>query len=226
VTNGERSCARGPRLLAAAVAASLTLVASPHAPAFGTGGEEARFVSLTNGARANAALAAYAVSYDLVSLARRHSQEMASRHTIYHNSRLTSDVCCWRAVGENVGMGPDVDSIHRAFMSSADHRSNILDRDFTQIGVGTAHDENGRLYVTEVFRQPYSAPPPPPPPVVRRPRRPAPVPRRVAPPAPPSERVVLLHRLTVARAIVAKARPRTPVAHALTYVKVMTALAG
>ena len=201
-------------------AATLTLVAATT-PASATA-EEGRFVSRANAERARYGLPYYAVAADLVSVARRHSVEMASRHTIYHNSRLGSDVSGWRAVGENVGMGGDVDSIHDAFMRSSSHRSNILDHDFTQIGVGTAHDNKGILYVTEVFRQPWTASAPAPAPRPQAPRRTTTL--RVTAPAPPDPRVVLNRKLGAARRIAAREKPRTAVDHAFTYVQVVTAL--
>src|SRR5204862_1717148 len=56
--------------------------------------------------------------------------------------------------GENVGVGPNVDSLEDAFMNSPEHRANILDSDYTEIGIGTAVGKDGRLYVTQDFRQP------------------------------------------------------------------------
>jgi uncharacterized protein YkwD len=38
-------------------------------------------------------------------------------------------------------------------MASAPHRANILDRDYTQVGVG-AIVRDGRVWVAEVFRRP------------------------------------------------------------------------
>jgi hypothetical protein len=79
---------------------------------------------------------------------------MASSQTLYHNPSLTSQVQNWQAVGENVGEGPTVSDIHNAFMQSPEHRANILDHDFTQVGVGVSVDKNGIIWVTEDFRQP------------------------------------------------------------------------
>jgi peptidoglycan hydrolase-like protein with peptidoglycan-binding domain len=56
-------------------------------------------------------------------------------------------------VGENVGYGPDALTVHAAFMNSAPHRANILDRDYTEVGIG-AVTVNGRVWVAEVFRRP------------------------------------------------------------------------
>ena len=63
---------------------------------------------------------------------------MASSNTLKHNPNLTSQVKGWHYVGENVGVGGDVSSLHAAFMASAPHKANILDKDYTQIGVGVA----------------------------------------------------------------------------------------
>src|SRR4051794_17156861 len=110
-----------------------------------------------NAARQASGLAPYAVASDLASVARNHSQQMASQQSLYHNPSLTTQVQNWQAVGENVGEGPSVSDIHTAFMNSPEHRANILDHDFTQVGVGVAVDKNGIIWVTEDFRQPMSS---------------------------------------------------------------------
>jgi uncharacterized protein YkwD len=118
---------------------------------------ESEFIAKMNAARQSAGLAPYAVASDLTSVARSHSAHMASSGSLYHNPSLTSDVSNWQAVGENVGEGPNVDDIHTAFMNSPEHRANILDHDFTQVGVGVSVDKNGIIWVTEDFRQPMSS---------------------------------------------------------------------
>ena len=112
------------------------------------------FVSDTNSARASHGLSSYSVASDLTSVAQQHAESMARNQSLYHNSSLGSDVCCWRSVGENIGEGQSESQIENAFMNSAPHRENILSSSFTQIGVGTATDSNGTLWVDEVFRQP------------------------------------------------------------------------
>lgn len=124
--------------------------------AAGSTSDEADFLSRINDARAANGLPRYAVSGDLTGVARSHSQEMARRQRLYHNPSLTTDVHNWQAVGENVGEGPTVADIHQAFMNSSPHRSNILDHDFTEVGIGVSVDSNGTIWVTEDFRQPMS----------------------------------------------------------------------
>lgn len=135
---------------------ALSVLATP-AYADGAATYESQFVAKTNGARQSAGMSSYSVASDLVSIARAHSADMARSQTLYHNPSLTSQVQNWQAVGENVGEGPNVDDIHTAFMNSPEHRANILDHDFTQVGIGVVVDKNGIIWVTEVFREPMSS---------------------------------------------------------------------
>jgi hypothetical protein len=226
-------------LAATAVAVTAFAVAAPAAQA---STEESQFVSLTNSARANRGLRSYTVASDLVAVARQHAQEMAAKHTIYHNPNLGSDVSGWQAVGENVGMGGSASAIHEAFMNSTAHRANILDTDFTQVGIGTARDEKGVLYVTEVFRKPYGATstapaprtvaPQPRPrttyrPVVRTTTAAKPVAKPVVrkPAAKADPRAALAARLAKARALAAASGATGAVGHAVTSLGVMSSLA-
>jgi hypothetical protein len=112
------------------------------------------FVSDTNSARNSHGLAGYSVASDLTSVAQQHAAAMARNGSLYHNSSLGSDVCCWSSIGENIGEGQSESQIQNAFMNSTAHRDNILSSAYTQIGVGTATDSHGTLWVDEVFRQP------------------------------------------------------------------------
>jgi hypothetical protein len=140
------------------VAVALMLGAAlAEAPAFASS-QESRFTSLTNHERSSRGIRTLSVAGDLVSIARRHSEQMASRGYIYHNGNLQNEVGGnWTELGENVGKGQSVDSIHDAFMNSSEHRANILRRSFNQVGIGTAV-RDGYIYVTEVFAQRGSAP--------------------------------------------------------------------
>jgi uncharacterized protein YkwD len=81
-------------------------------------------------------------------LARRHSRQMANSRTLFHSSNLGRIGSSW---GENVGYTyRSVQSIHRAFMRSRSHRSNILARKFDTVGIGL-DKSGGRLWVTEIF---------------------------------------------------------------------------
>ena len=140
-------------LAALLVTALVTILSGSASAAAG----ESDFVSRANSARDAAGRSAYAVRADLVAVARRHAARMAARQSIWHNPNLGSEVDNWVNVGENVGMGDTVEVIHDAFMNSPTHRANILDRDFREIGVGTAMGADGKIYVAQVFRNPVPA---------------------------------------------------------------------
>ena len=149
---------RLPALVAAFVLV-LTLLAFDSAladPAHATTSPAATLVAKINASRAAHGLRPYAVRSDLNAVARAQALRMAARNSLFHNPNLTRDVHNWRWVGENVGYAPDALTVNAAFMASAGHRANILDRDFTEVGVGTVYS-GGRLWVAEVFRQPLRA---------------------------------------------------------------------
>ena len=159
-------------LLPALVVAALGfgVVAPPMASA--DSGSNAQFVSDTNSARSQHGLRSYSVASDLTSVANRWAAHMAANRTLEHNPNATSQVCCWQAMGENVGVGASVSQIQQAFMNSSPHRANILSTSYAEIGVGTARGSDGRLYVDEVFRLRYGASAPAPAPRVSTPRQP------------------------------------------------------
>ena len=134
------------------------VVASPAAYAgdgswAGTRSREA-FVSDTNQARVNHDRRVYQVSSGLTQVAQQWAEWMARHHRLEHNPNLETQVHNWQDIGENIGDGQAESPIHRAFMHDQYHRDNILSPDYTQVGIGTARDSSGRLYVDEVFRRP------------------------------------------------------------------------
>ena len=120
-------------------------------------GTEGAFLSKINASRAAEGLPPLASNSGLASFARAHSAEMMEAGTIFHSSNLGSAASGWEALAENVGVGPSVDSLHSAFMSSAGHRRNILG-DYNYAGVGVV-ESDGTIWVTVVFMR-KDAPPP------------------------------------------------------------------
>jgi hypothetical protein len=113
---------------------------------------ESCFYNATNAERTSRGIPKLQLASDLVTLARSHSKKMAADGRIYHNTNLGDDISGnWTAAGENVGMGPDCELVQDAFMGSKDHKANILDTDYNQVGVGVAYDSDGTLYVTVDF---------------------------------------------------------------------------
>ncbi|MEZ5237600.1 MAG: hypothetical protein R2716_01100 [Microthrixaceae bacterium] len=58
----------------------------------------------------------------------------------------------WRALGENLAKATSVDDAHRLFMNSSSHRSTMLDRRYSQVGIGVAI-RGGTYYVGAGLRR-------------------------------------------------------------------------
>ena len=99
------------------------------------------------GARGLPALVSH---WDLADDAEAHSQVMMAGENLHHNPNLGSVTTGWLSLGENVGVGPTVSSIHTAFMASPPHRGNVLG-DFTHVGIGAVRASENRMWVTVVF---------------------------------------------------------------------------
>jgi hypothetical protein len=136
----------------AIVVMSIGLALPAHA------GTEGAFVSKINASRAAAGLPPLSTHSDLIPDARAHSAEMLAAGQIYHTTDLGGVASGWEALGENVGAGPSVDSLHTAFMNSSGHRANILG-DFNYVGVG-AVEQDGVIWVTVIFMRKDAAPEP------------------------------------------------------------------
>ncbi|HYI46544.1 MAG TPA: CAP domain-containing protein [Actinomycetota bacterium] len=113
---------------------------------------ETSFAARINHARATAGQGNLRLDKELSKAARRHTREMLESNTLYHTPApaLKNRVTNWTWLGENVGVGNTVDSLHVAFMNSPDHRDNILFSKFRHIGIGTRM-QGGRMWVTVLF---------------------------------------------------------------------------
>jgi hypothetical protein len=139
-------------------------------PAMALNGAESSFLSYTNGERSSRGIKKLALAGDLTAIARAHSARMAEDGKIYHSSNLGSQVDGnWKMLGENVGKGPTVKSIHDAFMASSSHRVHILDSRYDQVGIGTVTKDDV-IYVTEIFADRSSSEPPKPAPKATEPK--------------------------------------------------------
>lgn len=136
---------------------ALLLALPIAAPAAIAGPGEGDMLARINASRSANGLPALANHGSLVSFARNHSVAMAGTDSIWHSSNLGSAASGWSRIGENVGRGPNVPTLHAAFMASSGHRANILG-DFTHAGVGTYVTDAGMMYVTVVFMKSKSAP--------------------------------------------------------------------
>jgi uncharacterized protein YkwD len=109
-------------------------------------------LSLMNGARSNHGSVALNRVWVLRQMADEHSKDMAREGRIFHTTNLGTRLraVSWSVAGENVGAGLKVRSLFRAFMDSAPHRANILNRDFRRVGIGVVRDD-GFIWMTLIF---------------------------------------------------------------------------
>ena len=115
-----------------------------------TANEEA-FVDAINVVRAQAGVVALSANAELSYWARDHAVEMASVGDIYHDPQLTAESTYdWRAMGENVGVGPSVEVLMDAFVDSPGHYANIVNPDYSHVGVGVGYT-NDAMYTTHRF---------------------------------------------------------------------------
>jgi hypothetical protein len=136
------------------------------AAAFGQSPRERDLLDRINHEREHAGLAKLEWNPQLAESARGHAKQEADRTAISHQfegepplqSRIAVTGLRFDNCAENVARGPDVASIEAQLMKSSGHRANILDADFSAIGIGIV-ESGGVLYLAENFARtfrPYS----------------------------------------------------------------------
>jgi len=149
---------------AAAVVTATIILAVPSPASADTASDEARVTALIQQTRSSAGAPALRVDATLTSAARAWAAKMARDGYISHNAGIGSQVNASK-LAENVGMGPNVDVVHQAFLNSPGHRANMVDRGVTSLGVGVAY-ANGMVFVVQDYAQLNATPPPNRPPAV------------------------------------------------------------
>jgi uncharacterized protein YkwD len=140
-------------LAAAGVVAAGLVVGAGGAPAEASTSNASYFVNAINAQRVAHHRAKLRVSAVMTGAAQRWASSMAHSNQLAHNPKLASSVGNWRYLGENVGLGYSASSLEAAFYASPHHRANMLDSDFTEIGVAVVV-VNGKMWVAEEFRRP------------------------------------------------------------------------
>ena len=107
-----------------------------------------------NEARKKRGLGTLEHSQRLKQIAKAHSQQMAHAKKIWHGTGVHE---AGGFAGENCALthGGDSKSIakslHNMWMKSPGHKSNILNSDFSQLGIGVARSGSG-YYATQLFK--------------------------------------------------------------------------
>jgi uncharacterized protein YkwD len=128
--------------------------------------EEQRILDSTNELRKKEGLAPLRVNALLVEAARKHSQMMAKKDMLEHvfdgvgpDQRLKKIGYKYLQYGENIQYSTKqgveaADFAINNWINSKPHRANLLDKDFTEVGIGMATNGAGRIYFTQDFGQP------------------------------------------------------------------------
>lgn len=119
---------------------------------------EASVFSLTNRERAHEGIAALTSDTRVAQIARTHSADMIARDYFSHTNTVGCDATCradksgyaWHVYGENIhmmrgyqlGAEETAKKILTDWMNSPAHRANILNGDFTHVGIGVVVEGN------------------------------------------------------------------------------------
>jgi len=123
----------------------------------GIGQEEQRVIELTNQHRSDASLSALQADAELSTVARKKSADMQENNYFSHTSptygspfdMIRDHDVQYDSAGENIAQGQQTpEQAVQGWMDSQGHRENILNGDFTHIGVG--YDEIGNHW-TQMF---------------------------------------------------------------------------
>ena len=115
---------------------------------------------LVNVERSKRGLSELSFNSELSNVATLKSQDMINKNYFSHTSptygspfdMMKQFNISYRAAGENIAMGQkNPAEVVNAWMNSQGHRENILNPNFTDIGVGVAKSSNGTLYWTQMF---------------------------------------------------------------------------
>lgn len=127
-------------------------------------GQSRVILDLLNAARQSNNLRPLSLNSALIAAAQRHSDDQAARDLMTHDGsdgthaaeRASAAGYNWRTIAENVLMRLD---LHAAgafdqWWNSPDHLANMLNPDFTQVGIAYARSATGLYYYTMVLAAP------------------------------------------------------------------------
>ena len=115
-------------------------------------------VELVNQERTKAGLNAVTLDQNIASaaLVRAKEIETSFSHTRPNGSKfstaLTEQGVTFKGAGENIAWGQkSPEAVMQAWMNSEGHRANILNKNFTKLGVGYSQNAAGRNFWTQLF---------------------------------------------------------------------------
>jgi uncharacterized YkwD family protein len=133
--------------------------AVPTQPVSGLTQAEQQMLDLVNRERVNLGLRPLQADLQLTRLARLKSQDMINKNYFAHQSptygspfdMMRADGVTYRYAGENLAGAPTVDRAHSGLMNSSGHRANILNVNYTHIGIGAVSGGPYGMMFTQMF---------------------------------------------------------------------------
>lgn len=121
--------------------------------------ERGAVLSLVNASRAEHGLAPLAGNATLDAKADAWAAKLRTSCRLSHSRLSDGAPRDWQVLGENVGVGATIASVHDAYLNSPGHRRNILDARYTSMGAaavwGTC-DGQRRVFTVQVFMRSVS----------------------------------------------------------------------
>lgn len=133
---------------------------APTSPAGGTSSADtSSMISLVNQSRSQSGLNALNSNGDLARLANMKAADIVSKNYFSHTSptygspfdMMKSNGVSYLYAGENLAINQDVQSAETDLMNSPEHKANILNHNFTDIGVGVAQKSDGSKVYVQMF---------------------------------------------------------------------------
>lgn len=127
------------------------------------GSYEQQVVNLVNKERAAVGLPALKVNTKLSGVAELKAEDLRDKNYFAHNSptygspfdMMKQYGVKYTTAGENIAKGQKTpESVMNGWMNSQGHKENILNANFTEIGVGYVTDSNGTTYWVQMFIRP------------------------------------------------------------------------
>jgi len=143
-------------------AAEASATGAPQGQASAGTSNEQLMLLLVNEEREKAGLQPLKLDGELSEAARAHTRDMHDNEFFSHVSSRTGSLrdrlhragITYRAAGENIGMAASIRDVNRLLFESPGHRANLLNPEFTHLGLGILAQEDGTFLVTQVFMKP------------------------------------------------------------------------
>lgn len=113
----------------------------------------------TNQERVGKGLQALELNPKLHSGAQKYANLMGKKNRLSHDienlsTRIKRENYNYSTIGENIAWNYGFDKVVDGWMDSPGHRANILNKSFTQIGVGVDYNSKNEPYYCQIFGKP------------------------------------------------------------------------